>query len=40
MHVGRDVSEPSDELGRGEFGGFKGGDGVWFQVGHDGWGNS
>ncbi|MNQ26856.1 hypothetical protein D3C85_401020 [compost metagenome] len=35
MHIGGDISEPSHKLGGGEFGGFKGGDGVWFQVGHD-----
>ncbi|MNV57635.1 hypothetical protein D3C71_1499770 [compost metagenome] len=36
MHIGRYVAKPSDELRGCEFRGFKGGDGVWFQVGHDG----
>lgn len=40
MHIGRHFSEPSDELGGCEFWGFEGGDGVWFQVGHDGWKDS
>ncbi|MCY1520997.1 hypothetical protein D9M68_557930 [compost metagenome] len=40
MHMGRHVSKPSDELSGCEFGGFEGGDGVWFQVGHDGGRNS